>query len=353
VLPIKIQVRAKDEKGKLVELDSEVLIKVVSKEEVASAVKDEELLKRFAQVEIGDRASAALRLEKEGRRQEASELLKNILEKHQTRVDKETRQHYQDMSARMAVGMDELDRKRSHSDAYMMKKMMMGAQSYRLMENVAGHLVFEKDGQNVLLDTGSHITFGRNENFEFMGRYRQIQPSFLEFSPDYLTKMIGVRIDTLLGMDVLKDLFFRINLHDRLIHFSEMPLPTSGVRVPLETVMGVPFVRIMMNSSPQKVFVDSGAKIHFVRKHVVEGLEAIDTEMDWYPYIGEFETEVFEIPIELAGETHSMRCGVLPPLLDTALATTGGIEGLLGTEAFRKYIATFEPGTHLMYLERY
>jgi len=117
--------------------------------------------------------------------------------------------------------------------------------------------------------------------------------------------------------------------------------------------MDVPFTIIKMNGLPQKVFVDTGAKIHFVRQHIVNGLEAIDTEMEFYPYIGEFETEVYEIPIEIAGETHSMRTGVLPPLLETALANTGGIEGILGTEIFDKYIVTIEPGTKFMYLERY
>lgn len=352
-LPIKVSLRAKDENGELMELESDILIKLVRREEAEAAPKNELLLKRFALVEVGDRASAALRLEKEGKRQEASELLNKILETQRDHLNPEMQVRYQNMSQRMAQGMDELDRKRSHFDSYTQKKFMAAQQTYQLISNVKGHLIFDLNGRLVLLDTGSQVSFGKRKHLEFMGRQLHLPPDFKKLSPEYLSQMIGVPIEFLLGMDVLKELYFQIDVRRRKVHFSELPLPAGNLKIQLETHMDVPYTRIKMNGAPQKVFVDTGAKINFLRKQVLTGLEAMDTEMDFSPYIGEFETKVYEISIELAGETHLMHCGVLPPLLETALANTGGIEGLLGTEIFDKYIATFEPGTQLMSLERY
>lgn len=352
-LPIKVSFRGKDHNGELIELASEQLIKMVNHDVAESAPKDTNLLKRFTQAELGDRSSAALKLEQEGKRQEASELVDEYLKSHREHLDEGTHQRYQAMSQRMARGMDEMDRKRSHFDSYNLKKGMGQFQTYRLLDNVKGHIIFNKEGHLVLLDTGSDVSIGNHKYVEFMGRHVELRKDYYGFSVDYLSQMIGVPIEYLLGMDVLGEIYFQIDVRDRKVHFSELPIPGSGLKIHFETVKDVPTANIIMNGKLQKVFIDTGAKIHFVRKHVVTGLEAIDTEIDFYPNIGEFETDVYEMLIEIAGEKHVMRSCILPPLLETALANTGGIEGILGTEIFNKYIATFDMQNKFLFLERY
>ena len=351
-LPFKVNLRAKDENGRLIELVSEGSIRMVNKGQSESAPKDVSLMERYANAEIGDRASEALRLEKEGKRQEAGELLNKILVTHQNRINHETNMHYQSMSQRMVNGMDELDRKRSHSDAYMQKKYMSERQSFRLIPNVKGHLVFDFLGQLVLLDTGSQTSFGTQEHWDFLGRQLTLPPNFMKISPEYLSQFIGVPIEILLGMDVLKDLYFQINTRESMITFSEFRFRSSPITLLLETIMDVPYTEIHMNGETHNVFVDTGAKINFLRKEALVGLEPVDTEMDFYPMVGEFETEVYQIPVDIYGKTHMMRCGVLPPLLEMAF-TASGVEGILGTELYEKYVASFERGTKRLTLERY
>jgi len=350
--PLKVNLRAKDENGRLIELVSEGSIHMVNKAQAESAPKDISLMERYANTEIGDRASEALRLEKEGKRQEASELLNKILLTHQNRINGETNMHYQSMSQRMVNGMDELDRKRSHSDAYMQKKYMSERQVFRLLPNVKGYLVFDYLGQLVLLDTGLQVSFGKQEHWDFLGRQLTLPPNFMKISPEYLSQFIGAPIDFFLGMDVLKELYFQINTREKLVTFSEFRFRSSPITLLLETIKDVPFTDVFMNGETHNVFVDTGAKINFLRKEALVGLEPVDTEMVFYPMLGEFETNVYQIPVNIHGETHVMRCGVLPPMLEMAL-TASGVEGILGTELYEKYVASFERGTKRLTLEHY
>ena len=353
-LPIKVSFRGKDHNGALIELTSERLIKSVNHDAAEAAPIDTDLLKRFTLAELGDRSSSALKLEQEGKRQEASELVDEYLKSHRKHLDEGTHQHYQAMSQRMASGMNEADRKRSHFDSYNLKKGMGQIQTFHLLDNVKGHIVFNKDGHLVFVDTGANVSFGRQAEWEFMGKILHLPPGFPKISPDYLSQTIGVPIDFLLGMDVLKDFYFQINNRDMTITFSEMPLPAGNLKIDFEVLHGcLPYASIMMNGALRKVHIDTGAKIHFLRKQALEGLEPIDKEMDFHPFFGDFETDVYEIPVEVAGEKHIMRCGVFTPVLEAYLDKAGSFEGDLGTELYNKYIATFDMQNKALFLERY
>ena len=342
-ISLKVNLRAKDENGRLVDLSSEASIRLANKSDAESAPKDTSLRARYANAEIGDRASEALKLEKEGKRQEAKEMLDSILATHQNRIDGETHMHYQDMSQRMAYGMDELDRKRSHADAYMQKNYMSERRNFRLLPNVKGYLVFEYFGHLVLLDTGSQTSFGIHEHWEFMGRQVTLPPDFMKISTEYLSQFFGVPIEFSLGMDILKDLYFQINTHDKVITFSESRFRSSPLTLQLETIMDVPYTEISMNEAFHKVVVDTGACINLLQQEALAGLEPVEKELVFHPMVGEFETGIYLIPVVICRETHMMRCGVLPPLLEKELSASG-IEGILGAELFEMFVASFERG---------
>ena len=273
VIPLKVNLKAKDEKGRLVDLSSEGSIRLVNKADAGIAEKDASMSARYANAEIGERASEALKLEKEGKRQEAKEMLDNILTTHQNSINTETRMHYQDMSQRMAYGMDELDRKRSHSDAYMQKNYMSERRSFRLIPNAKGYLVFDYFGQPVYLDTGSQVSFGKQNHWDFMGRQLTLPSYFKKISIEYLSQFMGVPIEFSLGMDMLKDLYFQINTHDGVITFSEHRFRSSPRTLELKPIMDLPCTDISMNDYAYTVIVDTGSRINFLPKKALVGLE--------------------------------------------------------------------------------
>jgi hypothetical protein len=87
-----------------------------------------------------------------------------------------------------------------------------------------------------------------------------------------------------------------------------------------------------------------------LKKGALTNLEVVDTEKDFYPYLAEFQTDVYPLTLEIAGENHIMRCGVLPQLLEMALPASG-VGGILGTELFDKYIVTFDQQNRCLWLE--
>ena len=121
-LPFKITVLFRDQNGELAETASEGVIRLTSREEAESAPRDEALLERFAQVDLADTTARALKLEQEGRGKEASKWIIERLKKHGEKISKEQREYYRSTSERMLEGMDELDRKRTHADAYRRKQ---------------------------------------------------------------------------------------------------------------------------------------------------------------------------------------------------------------------------------------
>ena len=77
----------------------------------------------------------------------------------------------------------------------------------------------------------------------------------------------------------------------------------------------------------------------------------MEKELVFHPMVGQFETEVYQIPVNVSTETQMMRCGVLPPILEQELAAAG-IEGILGTELYDYYVASFDRGTLRITLQR-
>jgi hypothetical protein len=229
------------------------------------------------------------------------------------------------------------------------------SQTYALLDYVNGHVVFEKDGQHVFVDTGANVSFGRQENWEFMGETYHLPAGFPIISPDYLTKQIGVQIDFLVGMNLLKDYYLKIIFRDRQITFSKNPLPMPGRCKRLEFKLAhgcLPYSSIKMNGTPRLVHIDTGAKINFLCEKALEGLEPKDKEMDFSPYEErEFETDIYEVPVEIVNEILVMRTGILPPKLEELIDNINGLEGALGIGLYEKYIATFDFRNRVLWLE--
>ena len=52
--------------------------------------------------------------------------------------------------------------------------------------------------------------------------------------------------------------------------------------------------------------------------------------------IGPFETDVYELEIEIAGRSFVANCGVLPDSMTTLLSGMIGIEWIIGTDLLRQ-----------------
>lgn len=340
------------EGSRLITLEQKVSLRWADPEELESAPKNEQVLERFAKVDLADQAAEALKLEARGERQRAHNVLNQSVARHRNRIDDDLHRRYQGTAEKMLTGLDERERKRSHHNAYMQKQRHTEYARYPLVGEALGHLVI-KHGHTALLDTGSPQSIGFRPFWDFMGRTLEPERDYLGVTTDYLSQVLRTRIDFLLGMDVLQDLWMLIDTRVGFVHFSREShmLPDLPLRVNLDYVMGIPKARFEIAGVSRMMFVDTSAKLSYLRAEAVEGLQSVDTEKDFYPGFGEFSTEVYQVPLQMGEHKVMLRCGVLPPMLEMALNATQ-VEGILGVELYEYFTANFSFPRQVLTLER-
>lgn len=121
-LTITGKVSAMDENDKALNTVAAVEFKYAPRAEADAEAADAALLSRFAPVEVASVATNALQLERAGRREEAGRLMDDVLRINACYMVLPQRDYYEKMTTRMKHGMDEYDRKLSHSMNYMTKR---------------------------------------------------------------------------------------------------------------------------------------------------------------------------------------------------------------------------------------
>ena len=70
---------------------------------------------------------------------------------------------------------------------------------------------------------------------------------------------------------------------------------------------------------------------------------SVGTEEDFYPGVGQFETECFEIQTRLGSNDFSVRYGNLPFMLQMTLML-GGTDGIIGFDFFNNFKVVLDLG---------
>jgi Ca-activated chloride channel family protein len=340
-----ISVRGKGDGNQIVEEKQTITFKVVSSKEEDKAEDDRALMERFALVDMADRTNDALKLEKAGDRAGAARKVRTSMELYQREMSPVMNLKYATMADEMGVGLNEMDRKRYHQEEYANKRGRDNERDF-LLTLVNGHLVARINEQSVLIDTGIPISLGNPSGWHFLNEIHQLSQDYMGVTLQYLSKMVGTPIDIVLGADILKKHHVIIDLAKNSVSFSTRALFHSVNSIKMETLLGTPIATLTVSGKECQMFVDTGAKLSYVDHGTALKFTPIGKEGDFYPGIGEFETDVFEIPFQLGVLKFNLRCGVLPPLLEKTLMVTGKC-GIVGTELYQKYMVdlAFPEGT--------
>jgi hypothetical protein len=110
---------------------------------------------------------------------------------------------------------------------------------------------------------------------------------------------------------------------------STAELSLSGETVRLDEFMGIPIVTARVGSSDYRMFFDTGAQISYFQDESIADFPAAGSVTDFYPGIGQFQTDTHQVEVSLGGVAFTLRCGTLPGLLGATLmmADTEGIVG--------------------------
>lgn len=226
-LEIPVVVTGIDQNQGQQELKSSIAFKPVPAGEETSAEPDQDLMERFAAVDLADKANEALKRERAGDRAGSSRLMMDTLRFHDKNISKPLRDKYENFTSGIRQGFDEAERKRHHYMEYQSRRGHRRIRHYPLsFEN--GALVAQIEGCKVLINTGSQRSIATKSEWVFLHELYHLKSQHNGLHIRDLSKTLGTRIDVILGMDILQDLFVRIEPQRPVITFNRNFFKAAG-----------------------------------------------------------------------------------------------------------------------------
>ena len=100
--------------------------------------------------------------------------------------------------------------------------------------------------------------------------------------------------------------------------------------------MGTPVLKFRTSTGKTKALFDTGAKLCYMPRSAVAELSPVNHVTDFHVMTGPFETDVYEVNVEIAKHSFIANCGVLPEALASLVEKATGIEWIIGTDLLRQ-----------------
>ncbi len=198
------------------------------------------------------------------------------------------------------------------------------------------HVIMELGNDVILLDTGAPQTVNSVGQFEFLGKIYHPTSNYVGVTVEGISRMLGKNITVLLGADILSKYTLTFDYSIQEISFSEKEYEFHGTSFPIDLFMNIPIVNLSVNGQQLKMFLDTGAKLSYIHSSILEGCPIESVEQDFYPGLGQFETNCYSIQARIGDIDFPVKFGCLPPLLQATLLMAG-TNGIIGSDFFHAF----------------
>ena len=113
--------------------------------------------------------------------------------------------------------------------------------------------------------------------------------------------------------------------------------------------MGIPVVTARVGDSDHRMFFDTGAQISYFQDDSLTEFPSAGSVTDFYPSVGQFQTDTHEVPVSFGGVAFTLRCGTLPGLLGMTLMIAD-IHGIVGNAILNNRTIGYFPRRRVMVL---
>ncbi|MCX5651344.1 MAG: hypothetical protein NTU45_08150 [Planctomycetota bacterium] len=113
--------------------------------------------------------------------------------------------------------------------------------------------------------------------------------------------------------------------------------------------MGIPIVTAQIGDRAYRMFFDTGAQISYLQSDALNDFPATGSVTDFYPGVGEFETDTHDVQVSLEGVPFTLRGGTLPGLLGMSLSMAG-TAGIFGNAILEERSVGYLPRRDVMML---
>jgi len=216
------------------------------------------------------------------------------------------------------------------------------------LELHSDYLVADIEGSRCLIDTGSPVTIGDGP-FRMMGREFPTVPVYGPCSIGEIGKNVGTHLDYLVGLDVLREFPWDVDIEGEVITFYVDHLPWSITRdwlgLDCGSFMGAPILEFTLNGRKLKGLLDTGAPTQYAPPEA--DLGPVDRVVDdFFPGVGWFKATHHRATFEVGNRTITGGFGKFPP--DIPLAKWN--MWILGSDVLKSGPMAFDLQNRKVYL---
>ena len=212
-----------------------------------------------------------------------------------------------------------------------------------------GHLFVEAEESLWLYDTGAPTSFGDVETLAFAGEQFRPASGYMGLDASMLSGFVGVQCSGLLGADILGRFDHLLDVPSETLTASSDELSHPGTRVPLSEFMGIPIVTARIGGTSYRMFFDTGAQISYLQDDSLADFPSSGTVTDFFPGVGEFETDTHQVDVRMEDLQFTVRCGTLPGLLGLTLMMAD-TQGIIGNQVLADRLVGYFPRSGALYL---
>jgi len=312
--------------------------KAVSENEDIGIAPDQELMARFAVVDLADKANEALKLERAGDRAGSFDLMQQSIQYHDNNISTKVRDKYEYFSNEVSQGLNEAERKRQHFQEYQSKRGWNFVRDYELLPD-KGALIAEIEGKTVLINSGAKTSIGRENDWFFLNQLYSLPHSHDGVDCERISAISGKNVDVMMGMDILKALYIRIDPIQGVVQFSRQPLQVRGIHIGMTNINTDPSIKAVIDGKFLEMQLETGLKFSYVPDYFLLGATALRQENDAIPGVISFQAHVGSRMLKLGGESIPVLVGTLTEDIRQLMHIDDN-EGVLGAEFFRKMPST-------------
>lgn len=212
-----------------------------------------------------------------------------------------------------------------------------------------GHLFVEIDGGLWLFDTGAPTSFGNPDEISLDAQCFNLSNDYMGLSVSRLSQFTGVECHGLIGADILNKFDHVIDAPSGILTISTGNLEHAGTTLPLSEFMGIPIITVRISGNDYRMFLDTGAQISYFQEDTITDFPSAGIVTDFYPGVGQFQTDTHLVQVVLSGCALTLRCGTLPGFLGATLMMAG-TSGIIGNQIMENRVMGYFPRRHILCL---
>jgi hypothetical protein len=217
---------------------------------------------------------------------------------------------------------------------------------------INGHILVETGNDRILIDSGAPLSLGQDSSIILGSRRFPLSKEYMGLEIEYFSNLIGTRFSVLMGADILNTIDYIIDLENGLFVFSNNSMVFQGAVLRSNYFKGIPIINAKTDRRDIKLFFDTGAKISYLKSDIAPDYPVVGQDIDFYPGIGEFQVDTYEVPLFLGEHSFPQKMGILPEMLEMSI-DAAGVDGILGTSIFDMFKVCFSASRKQIIIKRY